>query len=354
MKKILVSVLASVMLVLSFGLAACEDEKRYDLTVNGSELLYESLNETYAEGEEVNVKVKIKPYEGVKVVLDNRKPLVKTKSSQDEYWQFTFEMPSHDATLDIKSHKGFDEPLLYGFYLTFSDKNGNSIEEFDKPVDSEEAIVDYAIIYYEDGHKVISSNMGANVLADSKSHVGTNSYEQEDTLYYTYEMLDATAFVNWVYIDEMTQEVYSYGTVGTTLNNIKGLSSLYKEQNWSDTRYNSRMEEYEEKFDSSVKVNFQYLDYLTGVKVLEFNAYNELIKSAHIEKSESGITHIVDEDCEYAVIEEEYTIKSGEHNGKKYIERTLINKTDGKFDGGKTLKYPRGDGLISPVYLSIK
>lgn len=114
------------------------------------------------------------------------------------------------------------------------------------------------------------------------------------------------------------------------------------------------MKEYEERFDSFVTINFTYLDYLTNVKVLEYNADNECIKSTVIAKSESQITHIVGENCEYVVIEEEYTVKSGEHNGETHIERTLINKTDGKFKGGKLLKFPRGDGLISPVYLSVK
>lgn len=260
-------------------------------------------------------------------------------------------MPSHDATLDIMSYKGFDEPLLYGFYLTFNDKNGNPIEAFNKPVDSEEAIADYAIIYYEDGHEVISGNSGAKVFADSKMKVG-NGFELEDTLYYTYELLDAVVVVDCLYFDDLTH-VYSYGSsVGCKLDDIGGIMSLSTTQNLSDTRYNSQMKEYEEKFDSSVRINFVYLDYLTGVKVLEYGANNELIKSVDIERSESEITHTVSENCEYAVIEEEYTVKSGEHNGEKHVERTSINKSE--FGDGQFLKFPRGDGLISPVYLSVK
>lgn len=119
-------------------------------------------------------------------------------------------------------------------------------------------------------------------------------------------------------------------------------------------RFTSQMTEYEEKFDSSVKINFVYLDYLTGVKVLEYNANNELIQSTDIANTDSDLSHTVNENCEYVVIEEEYTVKSGEHNGETYIERTLLNKKGGIFNGGKVLKFPRGDGLISPVYLSVK
>ncbi len=341
-------------ILMPFCLVSCNDEKLYSLTVNGDDLLYEDLNKTYVAGKEVTVKVRIKPYEGVKVVLD-KEPLVKTKSTQNEYWQFTFEMPSHNAVLDISSYKGFDEPLLYGFYLTFNDKNGEPIEAFNKPVDNEEAIADYVIIYYEDDHKVVSSNSGANVFADSKQKISNVGYELEDTLYYTYELIGSVVVVDWVYVDEITTKVYSYGNeAGYKLDDLGGIISTFTKQNLSDTRYTTQMKEYEENFDSFVKINFAYLDYLTGVKVLEYNNNNELIKSTDINKSDNEITYVASETCEYVVIEEEYTIKSGENYGKTYTERSLVNKNNNKFGTGKILKFPRGDGLISPTYLSIK
>lgn len=353
MKKVIAVICSVCIMLLTFALTACSKEKQYKLTVYGGDLLYENLNETYAAGEEVTVKTRIKPYEGVKVALDTDY-LVKTKSTQDEYWQFTFTMPARNALLDIKSYKGFDEPLLYGFYLTFNDKNGDAIEALSKPVDSKEAIADYAVIYYEDdpiNHKVVSSNEGANVFCDSKSSVGNGSYNLEDTLYFTYELLDCVACVDWVYVDEQTQQIYSYGNTGYKLDNIGSLST-FNTQNLSDNRYNGQMKEYEEKFDSSVKINFTYLDYLTGVNVLEYSADNQLIKSTAIDEAEATNDYVASENCEYVVIEEEYTVKSGDKTGEKYFERTLINKSE--LGGGRNLKYPRGDGLISPVYLSIK
>lgn len=352
MKKLSAILCIVLAMLLSFGLTACDSEKKYSLYVNGAELLYEDLNDSYAAGEEVTVKVKIKPYEGVKVALGTEQ-LAKSKSTQDDYWKFTFEMPSRDETLDIKSFKGFDERKLYGFYITFNDKNGEPIEEFNKPIGSEDAIADYAVIYYNDGHQVYTSNTGANVFADGKKFISNVSYELEDTLYYTYELIDAVACVDWVYIEEETHQIFSYGDAGITLNNNVSSMSLFNNQNLSDMRFNTQMNEYIEKFASSVKINFAYLDYLTGVRVLEYNANNELIKSTDIEKTDEEISHIASENCEYVVIEEEYTIKRGEQIGETYVERTLINKKDGEFSGGKVLKFPRGDGLISPVYLSV-
>ncbi len=353
-RKISTILFASLALFLSFGITACSEVKKYSLTVNGGDLLYENLEKAYVAGKEVTAKIKIKPYEGVKVTLDEE-PLVKTKSTQNEYWQFTFEMPSHSATLDISSFKGFDEPILYGFYLTFNDENGEPIESLSKPLGSAEAIADYAVITYDDDHKVIASNSGKNVFAESKSKISNIGYEVEDTLYYTYELIDAVVIVEWVYVDELTTEVKSYGyDAGYKLNNLGGLISTYKKQNLSDIRYTPQMKEYEETFDSFVKINFAYLDYLTNVRVLEYNVNNVLIKETNINKSDSEITYVTNETCEYVVIEEEYTIKSGDNIGNTYIKRSLINKKDGKFKGGKVLKFPRGDGLILPIYLSIK
>ncbi|MGN1060853.1 MAG: hypothetical protein ACI4QN_03890 [Candidatus Coproplasma sp.] len=225
MNKLFAILSAVCTMLLSFGLTACNNEKKYSLSINGVELLYEDLKDTYVAGEEVTVKVKIKPYEGVKATL-GIEPLVKSKSTQDDYWQFNFEMPSHDATLYIKSFKGFDERKLYGFHLTFDDKNGEPIEEFNKPIDSEEAIADYAVINYNDGNQVYTSNTGANVFADGKKFISNISYELENTLYYTYELIDAVAYVDWVYYEEETRQINSKGDVGLKLNDNGASSRL--------------------------------------------------------------------------------------------------------------------------------
>lgn len=352
--QILSFILAFVIIATTFLFVGCNaEEQRYSLTVNGKEYLYAELCDTYKVGEEVSVKVKIKPYEGVKVLLDNE-ALTKSKSDEDEYWQFTFEMPADDATLDITSFRDFDEPLLYGFYVIFEDKDGNVIAEFDREVKSEEAIALYATPYYDEkGVKVYTDNIGANVFADVKEKEGGNTFELESTLYFTYELLGAVANVYWVCFDEKTQEVHFDGIpAGHYLDDI-GYSSTYCEQRLSDSRFNGQMKEYEQKFDSYVKLNMKYLDYLTGVRVLEFNADNELIRYTDIARFAREKTHTVREDCEYVIIEEEYTVKNDEaRNGETYCERTLISKS--QFGDGKLLKYPRGNGLIEPVYLSIK
>lgn len=347
-------VTAAALAVTSFSFFGCTVAEEYKLMVNGGDCLYENLSTTYNAGEKVTVKVRIKPYEGVKVALD-AVPLTKTKSTQDEYWRFDFVMPAHDTTLDILSYKGFEEPKLYGFYITLNDKNGDPIAEFDKPVDSKDAVADYAVVYYEDGHKVISSNSGANVFADGKQKISNIGYELENTLYFTHELLGAVAVVDWVYIDETTQKIYTDDkNAGYKLDDL-GIFSTFDSQSLSDARYNGQMKEYEEKFDSNIKLNFIYLDYLTAVKVLEYGADNELIKSTDIEKPETetdGIRYRAGDNCEYVVVEEEYTVMNEEaHLGEKHYERTLINKTN--LREVKALKYPRGNGLILPVLLSV-
>lgn len=359
MKKITSFILTLILCVTPFVFFGCgkEDEERYKLTVNGSEYLYSKLSDTYKAGEEVSVKVKITPYEGVKALLDD-KALVKSKSDQDDFWLFTFKMPSRNATLDISSYKGFEEPFLLGFHITFKDKDGNPIEELSKDLNESGAVYDYYVREIdENGIKAFSENIGADVFAEGKSSLKNgNEISLECTLYFTYELLGATAVAHWVFYDEKTEEFTTAYEIpmGFRLDDI-GTSSMFCKQNLSDIRYDGQMKEYEEKFISHIEVKSKYVDYLTGVKVLEFDKNNQLIQTSDFgsqDTSNSQGTIIASEDCEYVIIEEEYTVMNDEERkGEKYYERTLINKS--KWGDHKTLKFPRGDGLISPVHLYV-
>lgn len=345
-------------LITCFAFVGCSSVEKYSLSVVGKELLYENLKDIYNAGEEVKAKVKIIPYENIIACLDLI-PLTRTKDAQDDYFIFTFTMPKKDATLSIETIKGFEEDLLTGFHLTFYDKNENAIDSLNKEFDSPEAIANYYYFYYDEefGNDVFTSNDGADVFADGKTTemidfaYGLKEFELESTFYFTYEILDAIAYVDWIYYNQQSRECSISSGVGFILNGI-GIGSTHRTQNLSETRYTIALREYEATFDSKVIVNFQYLDYLTAVKVLEYDKNNELLKLTDFIGENRTESFTVGENCEYAVIEEEYTIMEGEHKNEKHYERTLIEKT--AIGNGKTLKYPRGNGLISPIYLSIR
>lgn len=353
-----VSVILSLALCLCLFGCGAVNVKKYELTVNGGELLYEQLDGSYKAGEEVEVKVRITPHENTVAYLDSL-PLARAKSSQDDFLTFTFTMPNKPAVLSIENVKGFDEDLLTGFYLSFG-RDGNTIESLSKDPESPEAVANYYYSYYDQdiGQDVFTSNNGADVFAGGKTRLVTNGgygiaeFESETTLYFTYELLDAVAYVDWVYFDQQTGKIRTTKNAGYTLGAV-GISSTYNIQNLSDTRYNVVGEEYTATFDSKVTVNFEYTDHLTGVKILEYDGNNQLIKSSDFTGENRSETFTVGASCEYAVIEEEYTVMNdNEHKGEKHYERTLFDKST--FDNGKTLKYPRGDGLISPIYLSVR
>lgn len=355
--KIVSMFLAVSVLSVSVFVFGCSENK-YGLSVSGSQLLYEDLENSYRAGEEVKVKVRITPHENTLAYLDLI-PLTRTKSTQDDYLVFTFTMPSKSAVLSIENIKGFSEDLLTGFHLTFS-KDGFPIESLNKDLKNSEAVANYYYSYFDEsfGNDVVTSNSGADVFADGITHewmdsaYGLKEFKLTDTLYFTYEMIGAVAYVDWVYWNNQTGEIRTTEGAGYALNEIGSLSTS-NTQNLSETRYSVSGEEYEMTFDSEVKINFEYIDYLTGVKVLEYDKNNQLIKTSDFTGKNRLETFTVGEACEYAVIEEEYTVMvDGEHKGEKHYERTLINKTT--VGNGKTLKYPRGDGLISPIYLSIR
>ncbi len=359
MKKrlVIVSFVLSIAFVcVSVSLFGCKSEAQYALSVTGSELLYEDLKDSYKGGEDVKVKVKITPHESTVAYLDQI-PLTRTKNSQDDYFIFSFTMPNKAAVLSIQNIKVFAEDLLTGFHLTFY-KDGNEIEGLNRKFDNSEAVANYYYSYFDEdyGNIVFTSNEGADVFADgitrewADSAYGLKEFELENTLYFTKELKGAVAYVDWVYFNQTTGALRVSDSAGHALNNISG---THNTQSLSETRYTADGEEYEATFDSKVTINFKYIDYLTGVKVLEYDNNNQLIRSTDFTGKNRSETFTVGDTCAYAVIEEEYTVMDdGEHKGEKHFERTLINKSE--YGDGKVLKYPRGDGLISPVYLSIK
>lgn len=358
--------IAIVLVLLSFAtifcLFGCSDtEEKYSLSVTGSELLYETLKDCYKAGEEVTVKVKITPNQNTVAYLD-LVPLVKVKSTRNNYYTFTFTMPNQSAVLWIQNFKGFEEPLLLGFHLTFS-RDGEEIEALNKEVEDSDAVADFCYFgYSETGVPTFIMNDGADVFADGhgKTHIawgGLSRFELDNKLYFTYEMLGATAWVDWVYCNQQTGEIRTHRGVGNTLDKV-GIFSTIDTQNLEAVFYNINGEEYKATFDSKITVYFEYIDYLTGVKVLEYDKDNHLIKSSEFIGKNREETYTADDSCAYVVIEEEYTVMKDEEytkdeklKGDKHYERTLINQNS--LGGGKTLKYPRGDGLISPIYLSI-
>lgn len=240
--KLITLVLTFILACISISFYGCKNETKYGLTVNGSELLYEQLEESYKAGEEVVVKVKITPHENTVAYLDSI-PLARAKSSQDEYFTFSFTMPNKTAVLSIENIKGFDEDLLTGFHLTFCDKDNNSIESLNKEFDSSEAVAKYYYSYFDEsfGNYVFTANSGADVFADGETIIESvvyglslKSFELDYTLYFTYEMLGAVTLVDWVYFDQQTGEIDISEGVGYTLNNK--LSATLT-QNLSETRY---------------------------------------------------------------------------------------------------------------------
>lgn len=340
-------------LFFSLGLTACAGEKKYALSVYGEELLYEELQDEYPAGQEVRVKVKITPHTTTVAYLDLI-PLTRVKGTQDDFYTFTFTMPDRSADLRVEAKRGFEEDLLTGFYLTFRDKNSNPIENLNQDFDSPEAIVWYYYSYTdeENGIEVITSNRADVLNGTAKQFVdtawGLKELQLECTLYYTYELLDAAAVVDWVYFNTESREFSLSGGYGQTLS---GTFSTNMTQKIYEERYNAAGDEYKATFDANVEIIFEYIDYLTGVKIMEYDKDGQLIKTSEFTGKNRSETFTVGESCEYAVIEEEYTVMIGEQKDEKHYERTMVEKTAVK--NGKTLKYVRGDGLISPVRLEI-
>lgn len=255
-----------------------------------------------------------------------------------------------------------EEDLVCGFFLTF-EKNGEVLTD----ICSDDFESDDAVKFYIDKKKYEGTNAeyieivcGKDALFDCKSSSAVSDkdgvhlvkFEMEAKLYYTYELLDVIMVINPLYMDRKTNKVYvKEGSVlsGHLLSNsVSGAAAGYKEEVATNRTVNGIKEEL--KYETGIKVSYCYSDYLTGVKVIEYDKNNNLIYSSDID-IKSTEAYEAGTECDYLVLEETYKDKYGD----QYVARTLFNRT--KEEGSAhtaILKNPLNNGLVEPKSLSIK
>ena len=84
-------------------------EKRYKLTVENPEYLYEmpSPRASFPAGETVTVKLSMMTDTGVLFLVNDKKVEQAPWESGQEYWIYTFPMPAQDTVIKIKTYDGF-------------------------------------------------------------------------------------------------------------------------------------------------------------------------------------------------------------------------------------------------------
>lgn len=247
----------------------------------------------------------------------------------------------------------FDSDLLCGFHLTFYDDIEKPIEELNKPLESGEAVASYLIREHREelgGYDRLSGYEGADIfltverkISDIKSdNSHTNEIEIEETLFLTCEYTGKYVCAQWLYYNEDTKEISHEDNLYTNVGN-----SVKVPQNLTAEGVDKNGETYTINYNASVTFNIKRIDCLTGVKILEYGSDNEVIKTTEFINDGKHGDYTPNENCEYVVVEEEYTNR----DGGKYRERTLINRDK---DDSVILKFPYKAGLAKPEKLNIK
>lgn len=247
----------------------------------------------------------------------------------------------------------FDSDLLCGFQLTFYEDVQTPIEELNKPLESGEAVASYLIREHHGesgGYDALLGYDGADIflmidrtITDSLGNNSrTNAVNIEETLFITHEYTGKYICAEWLYYNEETKEMSHGGSLF-----MSGNYNVGESQNLTADGVNEKGETYTINYEASVKFNIEYIDCLTGVKILECGKDNEVIKTTDFVNDGQHNEYKSEESCDYVIVEEEYTDK----DGAKYSQRTLINKNK---NNSVILKFPYKSGLAKPTKLNIK
>lgn len=87
--------------------------KKYNVTMNDPDWLYEPLAEKYSAGEDVIVKIEMAYDLGTMLFVNGELVEMETWNSEENYWQYRFKMPEKDTVIDFKTYDGF---LPHGNY----------------------------------------------------------------------------------------------------------------------------------------------------------------------------------------------------------------------------------------------
>ena len=247
----------------------------------------------------------------------------------------------------------YDSDLLCGIHFTFYDDIENPIEELNKPLESGEAVAAYTVMeYHEDlnGYFEIKGYDGDGVFLTVENRIGSirtdngNTHEitLEKTLYITNEYEGKYVCYEWLYYNDDTKEFSHSGKTFTNLYfSLTGTQALTADGVDKDGKA------YTVNYNASVKINIERIDRLTNVKISEYSANNEIIKTTEFINDGQHNDYRPSENCEYIIVEEEYA----DSDGEKYRERTLINKDN---NNSLILKFPYKMGLVKPTELKIK
>lgn len=256
-----------------------------------------------------------------------------------------------------------EDDKLLGFLLVFIDKDGNEItcDEFE----SEDAIKFY---YYFDNSSsataVTSIATGSWIYSEFNGDIGNVSdgleISVEATVRYTSALVGGSMILYKIYYSEENESFYLGGGVGYGLQDF-GSGAASVNQKLTASRKNSDGTEETLSYTASFKINFEIIDDLTGVAVIEYGEDNQIIQSRELSKTYiDGNSYVTSENCAYAVVEKhyyvsaEYELNTVKYRGMTYTEREVYSRPYTDRAQSVALIYPNENGLTEHSFLTLE
>lgn len=227
---------------------------------------------------------------------------------------------------------------------------------------------DDAIKYYlaqekytqDSGSTYLKTVMGREVFSNISCEIasidGGDSLSLQMDMQYTHELVGALAAVYGVYEDRETKEYYAEeGGNMYTLGEIDTGATI--EQTLTASLTDADGEELI-SYECSVHINFTLSDNLTSVRLIQFDASNNVL-ATDIHTYGNDNKYVAQENCAYVVIEENYEVVYGyqlstiKYEGMSYQTRTILDRPLGEQSQTVLFCYPAGDGFTESDYISV-
>lgn len=246
---------------------------------------------------------------------------------------------SSTPSVDVSNH-------LCGIFVTIMDENDNYL--YDSEFSASSLLTTYATVEHGESSMATcyygpGTYLGANVI-DVKKNGNDETLELETNLTYTPKLFGCIVTLWYVYYDEELDEITCEVGHSAMLNDVSSSTlSMRQDLTWNSTDEDGNV--ITGSYNAYVGLEFHYVDYLSQVRVLEYNANNVMINTGTVSDTYEYETLL---STEYVILEKTYDVMDSEGVvSDSYIEREIVSRSEKK--ASRTIQVPDENGLNKNV-----
>lgn len=261
------------------------------------------------------------------------------------------------------SNPSIDDDLLCGYYLSVYNE-----EERLSSLGGDFLASDGIWRYLSDkkangsvGELVVNSGKNVAYVSEKSASKGiciNSDLLLEDNLYFTNKLLGKTFKVYKVFKKQSDESVY-FSEEKPEIINLQGDLTFARQielsQRLESNGKNENGEKISLKFNSSIKIIYKQIDFLTNVDIVEYDEFNNPLKTTTLYFQDEIISFKAGENTKTVMVKETFEQKnlSGEVLST-YEKNSKFVKSTENSNYNCVLFYPQDNGFCLPCNLSIK